>query len=430
MAGSSGASRTDETVPSSRRSGSSAVRSARRVRALLDATGRRGIADVGATVRRARPPRARLGQLGAAAAVPRLGPPPGARRGGRPGLAAHYPSAGTPGPSLADDFVATVAELRPAIEARITLGVQTNEVGRSAAWWAATSRWPGAAACRCGSWSWGASAGLNLRWDRFWYDTGASTFGDPASAVRFVGPGGRARRAPTWRAGHGGRAGRAATGRPSTSPPSDGRLTLRSTCGPTRSSAWPASTPRWTSPPGAGAAVEAADLGEWLEARLAEPAPGLATVVVHSIVWQYVSAASRDRMRARCGGPAGGPTPDAPWPGCGWSLRAPWPTCGSPGGPAAARRCWRSPATTAGRCAGAPPPRSGRSRGPRRAVTGRGRRRAGRAWRAGALQDVRGRRRPGDDRRAAGRPPTTWWHRGRARSRRPRQTRPPRPSIQ
>ena len=33
----------------------------------------------------------------------------------------------------------------------------------------------------------GASAGLNLRWDRFWYDTGATTFGDPDSGVRFVG---------------------------------------------------------------------------------------------------------------------------------------------------------------------------------------------------------------------------------------------------
>jgi hypothetical protein len=44
--------------------------------------------------------------------------------------------------------------------------------------------------------------------------------------------------------------------------------------------------------------VEAADVGEWLEARLARPAPGRATVVYHSIVWQYVDGKSRDRMRA------------------------------------------------------------------------------------------------------------------------------------
>jgi hypothetical protein len=48
----------------------------------------------------------------------------------------------------------------------------------------------------------------------------------------------------------------------------------------------------------APASVEAADLGQWLETRLAVAAPGRATVVYHSIVWQYVDGASRDRMRA------------------------------------------------------------------------------------------------------------------------------------
>jgi hypothetical protein len=48
----------------------------------------------------------------------------------------------------------------------------------------------------------------------------------------------------------------------------------------------------------APATVDAADLGEWLETRLAVSAPGHATVVYHSIVWQYVDGASRDRMRA------------------------------------------------------------------------------------------------------------------------------------
>jgi hypothetical protein len=60
------------------------------------------------------------------------------------------------------------------------------------------------------------------------------------------------------------------------------------------------------------ASVEAADLGEWLETRLAVPAPGRATVVYHSMVWQYVDAPSRDRMRAALWDASDGAGDDAP----------------------------------------------------------------------------------------------------------------------
>src|SRR5690606_33986286 len=46
------------------------------------------------------------------------------------------------------------------------------------------------------------------------------------------------------------------------------------------------------------APVEAGDLGAWAEARLATPVVGVATVVVHTIVWQYVEQSARERMRA------------------------------------------------------------------------------------------------------------------------------------
>ena len=55
-----------------------------------------------------------------------------------------------------------------------------------------------------------------------------------------------------------------------------------------------------------------ADLGEWVEERLAEPVPGVATVVVHSIVWQYVAPESRDRMRAALRRAGRRATSDAP----------------------------------------------------------------------------------------------------------------------
>lgn len=219
--------------------------------------------------------------------------------GRAPALAAHYPSVGgDPGPTLVADFLTTVAEARGDIEARLDDGVQTNEVGRSAA------LAPGyvTVARRSGLplriLEIGASGGLNLRWDHYWYDTGATTFGDPASPVRFVrswtGPGPLPDLAldveVVERAG--------CDRNPIDVTTDDGRLTLRAYL-------WPDQVDRRTRLEAAfavaarvPATVEAADLGAWLEERLAEPVEGVATVVVHSIVWQYVSPEARDRMRA------------------------------------------------------------------------------------------------------------------------------------
>jgi hypothetical protein len=232
--------------------------------------------------------------------------------GRAPRLAGHYPSAGgTPGPALADDFVATVAERRKEIEARLGNGVQTNEVGRSAALVGGFVE----AARRRGLplrlLELGASAGLNLRWDRFWYDTGASTFGDPDSAVRFVGvwddPLPVLDDVPVVVAAREG-----CDQSPIEPLDEDGRLSLRAYL-------WPDMVERRARLDAAlaiaarvPASVEAADLGEWLETRLAVPAPGRATVVYHSMVWQYVDAPSRDRMRAALWDAGDGAGDDAP----------------------------------------------------------------------------------------------------------------------
>jgi hypothetical protein len=232
--------------------------------------------------------------------------------GRAPQLAAHYPSAGgTPGPSLADDFVAAVAELQPEIEARIDHGVQTNEVGRSAALVGGFVEVARRSGLPLRLLELGASAGLNLRWDRFWYDTGGSTFGDPTSAVRFVG---------VWndpppvlddtavdvveREG--------CDRSPIDPTIEDGRLSLRAYL-------WPDMVDRRARldaaldiAAGVPARVEAADLGEWLEARLAARVSGRATVVYHSIVWQYVDGRSRDRMRAALRGAGRTTSDDAP----------------------------------------------------------------------------------------------------------------------
>lgn len=229
------------------------------------------------------------------------------------GLAAHYPSAGgTPGPSLVDDFLAAVGDHRAEIESRLSDTVQTNEVGRSAAlapgYMTVSRRWGRPLRVL----EIGASGGLNLRWDRYWYDTGTSRSGDPASPVRFVG---------AWQD--------AGAGLPTLGPvevveragcdqnPIDvgtpeGRTTLRAYL-------WPDQVERRARLEAAFAvaaavpvAIERADLGEWADARLAEPVPGVATVLAHSIVWQYVPAASRDRLRSALAAAGARATPDAP----------------------------------------------------------------------------------------------------------------------
>src|SRR5262245_26605810 len=217
--------------------------------------------------------------------------------GRAPALAAHYPSVGgTPGPTLVDDFLATVAELRPEIEERIEHGVQTNEVGRAAVLVGGYVEVARRGGLPLRVLEVGASAGLDLRWDRFWYDTGVTSFGDPDSGVRFVG----------WWEGE-------PADRPDLAGGAD--VAVREGCdravvGPTteagrntvRAYLWPDQTERYARLEAAldiaasvPASVVSADLAEWLEDRLASPVPGLATVVVHSIVWQYVSRESRDR---------------------------------------------------------------------------------------------------------------------------------------
>jgi hypothetical protein len=234
--------------------------------------------------------------------------------GWAPALAAHYPSVGgTPGPGLVSDFLATVAELRPEVEERLGHTVQTNEVGRSAVLvggYAAVARRSGLPLRVLEV---GASGGLNLRWDHYWYDTGETSLGDPASPVRFAG---------AWWAAADGlpdlRGGAAVVERagcdrnPLDVTTGEGRLTLRSYL-------WPDQVERRARLDGAcevaarvPVRIDAGDLGVWVEERLAEPSPGAATVVVHSIVWQYAARESRDRLRTALRRAGERATPDAP----------------------------------------------------------------------------------------------------------------------
>lgn len=232
--------------------------------------------------------------------------------GDAPELAAHYASAGG---SHTDDpvpaFLATVEAHRHRIEAAMDLGVQTNEVGR------ATSLFGGfhAVARRTGlplrQLEVGASAGLLLQWDRYGYRAGGGALAwGPGDGLVFEDP---------W-----------TDDLPLVAPDlvvAERRGCDRTPIDPTtdegatrlRSFLWPDQVDRRARLDAAievarrhPVVVDAMDAADWIEAQLAEPTPGLATVVHHSIVLQYLPRSSFVRLRAAIEAAGARATPDAP----------------------------------------------------------------------------------------------------------------------
>jgi hypothetical protein len=233
--------------------------------------------------------------------------------GRAPVLAACYPSTG--GDPFVDDvgerFVATVREHRDEVVRRLAEGVQTNEVGRSGVLVGGYARVAEHTGLPLRVLEMGTSAGLNLRWDAFAYDTGTGWCGDPDSPVRFGG---------LWDGGPGpDLPDRIAVAERRGCDPSpidplseDGRMRLRSFV-------WPDQVDRRARLDAAmevaarvPAEVDQADGPTWLAERLAEPAPGLATVAVHSIVLQYLPRERRPEVRQVLAAAGARATPDAP----------------------------------------------------------------------------------------------------------------------
>ncbi|MDQ6875146.1 MAG: DUF2332 domain-containing protein [Actinomycetota bacterium] len=228
-------------------------------------------------------------------------------------LSEYYPSAGGTRPPaqawpafrrLLEDRTATVRELleRP---------VQTNEVGRSAALYGALMVLTARAGRPIRLLEVGASGGLNLRVDHFGYQVGADVLGDPASEVRLARPWeGR----PPAPAGARPRIVQRRGCDPAPLDPltAEGRLTLTSYVW----ADWRERLDRLRAAiEVAGrvpARVDRAHADRWLSAALRVPTPGLATVVWHSLVWQYVEPAERARARAVVLAAARRATEDAP----------------------------------------------------------------------------------------------------------------------
>jgi hypothetical protein len=208
-------------------------------------------------------------------------------RGEAPQLAAFYPSAGgkaTEGAEAA--FLATVAEHEEALRADTAQPLQTNEPGRAAALVGGFLTVAERFGLPLNVLEIGASAGLNLRWDRFLYEARGRTWGDPGSPVRLCDF--NTESLPPLHVEATVASRRGCDPRP-IDPSTDEGATLL------LSFVWPDQPARIRLLRGAievarrvPATVDEAPAGTWLEERLRERPEGAATVVFHSIVRQYL----------------------------------------------------------------------------------------------------------------------------------------------
>jgi hypothetical protein len=131
-----------------------------------------------------------------------------------------------------------------------------------------------------------ASAGLNLRLDRFRYEQDGIALDPEDSPVRFAHflTGGRPPLATGFHVGE--RAG--CDLNPIDATTEEGRLTLLACIFPDEHDRFDLLERAIEVARETPAPVERADLSAWVAERLAEPRPGIATVVYHTIVWPYL----------------------------------------------------------------------------------------------------------------------------------------------
>jgi len=231
--------------------------------------------------------------------------------GADPGLAALYParSSGADKAALKAELRRAAVDHRAALERFIPSAPQTNEVRRSICLVggfltvAARTGLP----LRC--LEIGSSAGLNQNWSRYRYRFGeAGAWGDAASAVAigtaWAGPPpplGEAVVAQT----------RGCDLRPIDLSDPDQALRLEAYV-------WADQTDRLERLRAAVAvardhpsAIDRAEAADWVEAH-AMPAPGFATVLFHSVVWQYLPGATQTRIQAAIERAGQAATPEAP----------------------------------------------------------------------------------------------------------------------
>jgi hypothetical protein len=229
-----------------------------------------------------------------------------------PALAVHYPSvggaAGSEGAWAA--FRRTLEGQVQTLRALVALPCQTNEVGRTAALVGGFLEVAAVTGMPLRVLEVGASAGLNLRWDRFRYSGGGATWGPADSTVRLTGywdvppPHTDAQVVVVERRG--------CDLHPVDPRSAEGRLALTA-------AVWADQVERFERLRGAlaitaevPAHVDRASAPEWVEGQLAASPADVATVVYHSIVEEYLPGGARARFHAVVREAGERARPDAP----------------------------------------------------------------------------------------------------------------------
>jgi hypothetical protein len=195
---------------------------------------------------------------------------------------------------------------------------QTNEAGRSAGLMTGLLHLAERFGPRVELLEIGSSAGLNLLIDRFWFDLGGVRVGSADARLAIV---------PEWRG----------------PPPPDPSLEIVSVRGvdvapfdvrdPAQAArleayCWVDAAERLQRLETAiamvrehGVALEQEDAADWVEARLTEPQDaGVTRVLMHSVVWQYIPAERRGRIRAAMEAAGARATTERP---LGWVMMEP-----------------------------------------------------------------------------------------------------------
>jgi hypothetical protein len=233
--------------------------------------------------------------------------------GHAPKLAQFYPSAGG---KVAlngawEAFRATLQEQMQTLRQLILRPVQTNEVGRCGALlggFLLVARHTGLPLRLLEI---GASAGLNLRWDHYRYTWDGGAWGDSSSPVVLHDVLDGEAQPPICAARVVERSG--CDPHPIDPTSEEGRLTLLSFIWPDqpeRIRLLEAALRVTRLVPGQ---VDRAGAVEWLTTRLAQPIPGQATVLFHSVVWPYLSREDRQRVTEIIDAAGSRATPAAPF---------------------------------------------------------------------------------------------------------------------
>lgn len=217
--------------------------------------------------------------------------------GRAPELAPHYPSAG--GHAGRDEevweaFLGVVAEHRAEVTAALDRPVQTNEAGRAAGLIGGFLTVAARTGLPLRILEIGASAGLLLRWDAFRYEARGATWGPAESPVRLCDFNSELPLPFDVGATVAERAG--CDTDPVDPGTDDGALTLLSYVWPDQANRIRTLRAALEVARSIPVTVERANAADWLEEALAETRDGLATVVYHSIVLQYLSDSDFDRV--------------------------------------------------------------------------------------------------------------------------------------